>query len=49
MPTTYFESYAERCARWRRLEAVVRAKYPAIIVGSSGWDRAIKAMRSKVR
>lgn len=45
------------CYRWdqremqlhSQAEAAVRAKYPNLIEGSSGWNRAVKQRRAKIR
>lgn len=41
MPGCYIESLADKAARRKRAEAKVRAKFPNIIEGSSGWHRAL--------
>lgn len=41
MPTWLMESTASRVARRKAAEAQVRAKFPRLIEGSSGWHRAI--------
>ena len=41
--------YRDQSARWRQAEAEVRAKFPALIEGSSGWDRAVRNRFNRLR
>lgn len=48
MPTYYTVSVASMVARRKRAEAQVRAKYPTLIEGSSGWHRALSARMKRI-
>lgn len=48
MPTWGYE-YEDQSERWRQAEAQVRAKFPALIKGSSGWDRAVRNRINRLR
>ena len=41
MPTTEWGGYVDRGRIRREAERQVLAKFPGIIVGSSGWHRAV--------
>lgn len=41
--------YASHCALRRKAEAQVRAKFPLLIEGSSGWHRALANRLNRVR
>lgn len=41
MPTHGYDDLKARCEHLKACAAKVRAKYPNLIVGSSGWHRAL--------
>lgn len=43
MPTGRSDSYEERVERFNKAKERVLRKFPNIVVGSSGWFRALKA------
>lgn len=44
MPTMHMgPTLAQRIARRKAAQAKVRAKFPALIEGSNGWNRALSA------
>jgi len=47
MPTLGYGDPIEQMERLRRAKARVRAKFPLLIEGSSGWYRALKVQRRK--
>ena len=50
MPTLYsdIDSYARRCWIVKEAERQVRAKFPALARGSSGWYRAVENRKNRI-
>lgn len=48
MPTTRY-GYVDRSAQFREAERQVRAKFPTLIEGSSGWHRAVDNHMRRMR
>jgi hypothetical protein len=49
MPIEFGYGYRNDSALWREAERQVRAKFPGIIEGSSGWRRAVACRMKRVR
>ncbi len=41
--------HVDHSARWREAERQVRAKFPSLIAGSSGWHRAVENRFKRLR
>lgn len=49
MPTMFTYEYRDLSKQRREAEKQVRAKFPALIEGSSGWDRAVQNRFKRLR
>lgn len=49
MPTMFTYGERDQSKRWREAEKQVRAKFPTLIEGSSGWGRAVRNRFDRLR